>query len=136
MTGNRGWMRGLGEGLQRGEVAVACSFLGRSKRCGRTCRFHAAKRLGPDFDLPRDFVPRPRAVVPRQTSACLSRSFEQQQWLETEIKTKMGSFNTNFYFRLSCYRIVSYDKQSNLILNLISHSKQKKKKKNSSYRYF
>lgn len=97
-----GW--GLVGGVAEGGVAVACSFLGRSKRCGRTCRFHAAKRLGPDFDLPRDFVPRPRAVVARQTSACLNGSFEQQQWLETEIKTRMRSPNTNFYFRLSYYR--------------------------------
>lgn len=59
MTGNRGWMRIEGKGRGQGcsGVAVLCSFLGRSKLRSGTCRFHATKRLGPDFDLAETLSP-------------------------------------------------------------------------------
>lgn len=80
MTGNRGRMRiwgGRGSGCSG--VAVLCSFLGRSKLRSGTCRFHATKRLGPDFDLAETLSPRPHdPVVARQTSACLKNKFRSE----------------------------------------------------------
>lgn len=104
MTGNRGRIRiGGGRGSGCSGVAVLCSFLGRSKLRSGTCRFHATKRLGPDFDLAETLSPRPhdrrRSTNFRLLEEQVSKRNNNSLW-ETKDENRLIRIFIIFFFFL------------------------------------